>query len=31
MQTPSEWPHYVHEEFKQAATKEELNKVIIIY
>ena len=30
MQTPSEWPHYVHEEFKQAATKEELNNCKII-
>jgi hypothetical protein len=27
VQKPADWPHYVHSDFKQAASKQELDKV----
>ena len=29
MQSPADWPHYVHEEFQNASTAEELAKVCV--
>jgi len=29
MQSPGDWPHYVHEEFQNASTAEELAKVCV--